>query len=160
MLVVHVTNPLQSSQILPTFNYISLVQTNTLNKVTVTLQVILVAISLIHYYIIGFIACPQAALVTDDVYVSVNNMWFISAITASVPCLKGISHSVKILQNTSMLLNRMSCCRSEFSLFIDGGSSVSRLILENDKLVCSIPFETFFLLRATLHGCAQIYLVK
>lgn len=67
MLVVYVTNHLQSSQIIPTFNYISSVQTNTLNKGTVTLQVILVVISLIHYYIIGFIVCPHAALVIDDV---------------------------------------------------------------------------------------------
>lgn len=73
MLVVYVTNHLQSSQIIPTSNYISSVLANTLNKGTVTLQVILVAISLIHYYIIGFIACPHATLVTDDVYVSVKN---------------------------------------------------------------------------------------
>lgn len=43
-----------------------------------TLQFILEAISLIHYYIIGFMVRPHVAPVRDDVYVSVNNTWGLS----------------------------------------------------------------------------------
>lgn len=116
-----------------------------LNKCTVTLQFILIAISLIHYYVIGFMVCPHVAPVRDDVYVSVNNTWGLSLLLRHLySCLKGLSCSVKIVQNRNTLLNESSCCGSEFSLFIDGSSSASRLNSGKRWRVEVFPFETFY----------------
>lgn len=86
------------------------------------------ATSLIHYYVIGFMVCPHVAPVRDGVHISANDTLGLSLLLRHLySCLKGLSCSVKILQNTSTLLNESSCCGSEFSLFIDGSSSASRL---------------------------------
>lgn len=78
------------------------------------------------------------------VCVGVHNVWLIFGISVFVPCLNRISRSVKLRQNKSTLLNKISCCRSEFSLFIDGSSSTSHLILLEDKSVCSVSLSNVF----------------